>query len=120
MIRLRTKTKFTVPFERGVRSEFIHLIIERLDIDALNITPIGYYYFIDENDQVQKLDDIKQNPKLWEDIEFAELGTLPEMNSMVHLKQNIIQRLTEFTLFQLQMEDGTNYGTSYTDWELVI
>ena len=59
MLKLRTKTNFPIPTKRGVIQGIVRLIIERLEIDINNIVAIGYYYFLDENNAVVKLDDAK-------------------------------------------------------------
>ena len=120
MITLKTTTKFSVPFGRTCRTEFIYLTIERLEIDINNVTPIGYYYFIDENEQIQKLDDVSRVPMLWEQINLAETGEMfPVLNNNIHLKNNLIQRLIEFTMYKLEQEENTNYGTLASDFVII-
>ena len=120
MITLKTTTQKTIPHGRGTRNEFIYLTIERLEIDINNVIPIGYYYFIDENESVIKLDDVSKSPKLWEDVSLAELGMLDELGSNVHLKENLIQRLTELTFYQLETEAYSNFGTGAEHWEIFV
>lgn len=119
MITLKTTTQFSVPFGRTCRTEFIYLTIERLEIDNNNVTPIGYYYFIDELEMVQKLDDISRHPILWEDVNSLESSLLPSLGSNSNLKNNLIQRLTEFTMLKLESEEDTNYGTLAIDFVLI-
>ena len=119
MITLRTTSQFQIPFGRTIRVETVYLTIERLEMDINNVSPEGFYYFIDENGEVQKLDDIKRHPKLWSNIEIAEEVLLSPMSSTVHLKENVIERLTQFVLIQLEQEEGLNYNTTASDWELI-
>lgn len=119
MITLKTTTPFTILFNRVLRDEHIYLTIERLDIDNNNVTPIGYYYFLDENNIVNKLVDVARKPVLWEHIEPAEYTVLESLESSVHLKDNLLQRLIEFTLIQLEMEGLTNFNIPYTNWEVI-
>lgn len=122
MITLKTTTPFSIPFNRGVRNEYVYLHIERLDIDKNNVTPIGYYYFIsivDEVEVVNKLNDITKNPVLWDNIEPAEYAVLDGLESSIHLKDNLLQRLTEFTLIQLEIEGLSNYNIPHTSWEVI-
>lgn len=119
MLTLKTNTPFVIPFNRGVRTEYVYLTIERLDIDNNNVTPIGYYYFLDENNTVNKLVDVARKPVLWEHIEPAEYSVLEGLGSSVHLKDNLLQRLIEFTLIQLEMEGLTNFNIPYTNWEVI-
>ena len=116
MIKLRTKTEFSIPTKRGVISGIVRFIIERLEVDINNITPIGYYYYIDENDSIIKLDNVGELTQ-WEIIESIETNLLGSLKSTINLKSNVLQRLEEFTMRQLATESGENYGTTPDDWE---
>ena len=105
-----------MPTKRGVISVIIRFIIERLEVDINNITPIGYYYYIDENNLTVKLDNVG-DPTQWEIVESIEDNILEPLNSIVSLKSNVLQRLEEFTMMQLATESGDNYGTTPDDWE---
>jgi len=118
MLKLRTKTAFTIPAKRGVTNSIVRLIIDGLKIDNNNIVASGYYYFYDENGDVVKLDDIAGTPMLWDNIEAAEFNLLPALESTANLKDNIMQRLTEFVFIRLQEENGVNYATIRADWEI--
>jgi hypothetical protein len=61
MLKLKTKTEFSIPTKRGIITGVVRFIIERLEIDINNIRAIGYYYYIDENNLVVKLDDVRLN-----------------------------------------------------------
>jgi hypothetical protein len=52
MIKLRTKTAFSIPTKRGIITGIVRFIIERLEIDINNVRAIGYYYYIDENNSI--------------------------------------------------------------------
>ena len=116
MIKLKTKTEFLIPTKRGVVTGIVRFIIERLEVDINNITPIGYYYYIDENNLIVKLDNVG-DPTQWEIVEGVENNLLQPLNSIVNLKDNVLQRLEEFTMLQLANESGDNYGTTPDDWE---
>ncbi len=116
MLKLRTKKEFKIPTKRGVILGIIRFTIERLEVDINNIIPIGYYYYIDENDLIVKLDNVK-DPTQWEIVESIEANLLDSLNSAVSLKDNVLQRLEEFTTMQLATESGDNYGTTPDDWE---
>jgi hypothetical protein len=116
MIKLRTKTEFSIPTKRGVVSGIVRFIIERLEVDLNNIRPIGYYYYIDENNEIIKLDNVG-DPTQWDIVESVEKNLLGFLNSTVSLKENVLQRLEEFTMLQLANESGENYGTTPDDWE---
>ena len=119
MLKLKTKTEFTVevPGKREIRSVIVRLIIDGLRMDVNNVVPSGYYYFIDENNNVIKLDDIVQNPFLWSDI--AQLETvLPVLESPTSLFTDLMQRLGNFVNYKLHSEGRSNYGTTDTDYEI--
>lgn len=118
MLKKRTKTQFNVPDGRGVKMVIVRLIIDGIFIDGNNITPKGYYYYLDETGSVVKLDGLGTNSrKEWPIVEEVENTLLQDMNNPRNLKANIMQRLTEFTDLQLQQETGENYGTTPEDWE---
>jgi len=119
MLKLRTKTPFTVPCGRGTKEVIVRLIIDKLEIDENNVNVKGYYYYIDELESVIRLDTISENPYLWEDISVTETD-LSVLESTVNIKPNLIQRLKEFTLLKIESEPLENYGTIHTDWELDI
>lgn len=117
MLKLKTKTQFTAPTDRGSVITIVRLIIDKLEVDINNITPKGYYYY---NDEEGKLVQKKINAmKLWQDVRTAE-DSLPALESTSYLYDNIIQRLGEFTFLQLMIEAGVNFGTVSTDWEIDI
>jgi hypothetical protein len=119
MIKLRTKTVFSIPTKRGIITGVVRFIVERLEIDINNIRAIGYYYFLDENNAVVKLDGVN-TLNGWETVEAVEANLLNPLNDSVSLKANILQRLNEFTMLQLTTETGENYGTTPDDWETDI
>jgi hypothetical protein len=83
------------------------------------VRAIGYYYFLDENNQVVKLDEVS-TLNLWETVEAVETNLLNPLGSATSLKENVLQRLGEFTMLQLTTETGENYGTTPDDWEADI
>jgi hypothetical protein len=80
------------------------------------VRAIGYYYFLDENNGVVKLDEVS-TLNTWETVESVETNLLNPLNSATSLKANVLQRLGEFTMLQLTTESGENYGTTPDDWE---
>ncbi len=117
MLKLRTKTEFTVPTERGTTTAIVRLIIDKLEIDINNVIPRGYYYFFDAENVFHKLDDISSNPILWSDIDLID-DSFADLVSSTDIKADLMQRLTELTFAKLSMEAGTNYGTSASDYEI--
>lgn len=123
MLKLRTKTAFNVPDGRGVKSVIVRMITSHFSmLDINNVKVEGYYYYLDENQNVVKLSDFGQNSmKLWDDItalENMEGSPLADFASARNLKSVIIQRLTELTFLQLMQEETANYGTVVSDWEV--
>lgn len=119
MITYKTTTEFPIPTSRGIKMGIIYLTVERIEIDINNILPIGYYYYIDEANNIIKIDDITKKPKLWIEVIEVEDNMLPALESN-NLKYNILQRLREFTEIQMILESGENFGTTPEDWEIVI
>lgn len=121
MIKLKTKTEFQVPSARGVKLAIIRMIVDGVFFDANNITARGYYYYLDENGQVVRLDSLgKSSSKEWSIVEQVENNFLQDFTNQRNLKNVCIQRLQEFTNMQLTQENGENYGTIASDWEIDI
>jgi hypothetical protein len=116
MKKLKTKTEFSIPTKRGIIKGVVRFIIERLEIDINNILAIGYYYYIDENNVVVKLDEVN-TLNHWETVTMVENNILNPLADGISLKANVLQRLCEFTMLQLTTESGENYGTTPEDWE---
>jgi hypothetical protein len=116
MIKLRTKTAFSIPTKRGIITGVVRFIIERLEIDINNIRAIGYYYFIDENNVVVKLD-LVNTLNQWDTVSMVENNILNPLSDTISLKSNLLQRLGEFTMLTLTTESGENYATTPEDWE---
>jgi len=52
----------------------------------------------------------------WDKIQ--EVETILQPLNYANLKEAVEQRIVEFTMIQMQIEDGENFGTSYLDWEI--
>lgn len=116
MLKLKTKTEFSIPTKRGVIQGIVRLIIDKIDVDINNIIAKGYYYHMDENGLIQQLDMINTLQQ-WDNVAISE-NSLNQLQSNISLKSNLLQRLNEFTFLQLQLENGENYGTVVSDWEI--
>ena len=97
----------------------IHFIIDGLFIDKNNIAPKGYYYWYDENGVICQRH-IKDITLLSTVKELEYSGVVPSLESTTNIYDNIIQRLAEFTHLQMLAEEGTNFGTTASDWEVEI
>lgn len=121
MIKLKTKTEFTIPTERGTKQSIVRLIVDNLQIDNNNIKANGYYYYIDIKDEVESvviLSRLGNNSMVqFSTLQYIEENMLPKLNSNYSLKDNITQRLEEITLLQIEKEAKNNFGTSASDWE---
>ncbi len=120
MLKLRTKTPFSVPYKRTTKPVIIRLIVDDIKFDVNNAVVNGYYYYLDEDDNnnVVKLDTFTTTIS-WTVINQTEIYVLQPITTP-NLSDVITQRLREFTFLQLEIENGKNYGTNSTDWELDI
>jgi predicted transcriptional regulator len=118
MLKLKTTSQFTVPIERGTIQSIVRMSIDNICIDENNIRVVGYYYRIDENENIIVLSKIDKLI-LKEQYEAIE-ANLSELTSNESLFSNFNQRLNELTFILLQMEETTNYGTYATSWEADI
>ena len=92
----------------------IYLTIQYLEMDNNNVTATGYYYYINENNDIVKLKDTKTF-MLWDTV--VSLETILNPINVTTLKEAILQRVQEFTLLKLTEESGENFGTVIEDWE---
>jgi hypothetical protein len=124
MLKLRTKTEFSVtpPKARIPINVIVRFIIERVIFDKNTITPEGYYYYIDTNGSIVKLDSLGTNAPKSIDmvIQIENNEMVPLLTSNINIIANVLQRLEEFTDLQQEVEIGENYGTSPSDWEADI
>jgi hypothetical protein len=121
MIKLKTKTEFTIPTERGTKQSIVRLIVHNLQIDNNNIKANGYYYYIEIKGEVESvviLSRLGDNSMAqFSKLQYLEENMLPKLNSDSSLKANIMQRLEEITLLQIEQEAKENFGTVASDWE---
>ena len=92
----------------------IYLTIQNVDMDANNVTATGYYYYVNENNDIVKLKDTSTF-MLWETV--VSLETILNPINVSSLKEAVLQRVKEFTLLKLTEESGENFGTVIEDWE---
>jgi hypothetical protein len=92
----------------------IYLTIQFLEMDTNNVTATGYYYYINENNEVVKLKDTKTF-MLWDTVSSIE--TILNPINVLTLRDAVLQRVREFTLLKLTEESGENFGTTIEDWE---
>jgi hypothetical protein len=117
MLKLKTNKPFNVPTERGVIESVIKLIVENIFIDKNSIKVSGYYYRLDENNQVIKLSSFGANSTIQkETLDYLEENVLPQLGSVKSTFSNLFQRIKEVTLIQIEQEAPENYGTYAADW----
>lgn len=118
MIQLKTNKEVTIPTERGTKQGIVRLIIDRIELDNNNIKAMGYYYHLEDNGTIKKLSEFGNNSMVqWETLNYLEANLLQPFESQIHLKENMLQRLKEATLLQIDKEAYENYGTIAEDWE---
>lgn len=116
MVKFKTNTPYELLDKRqkSLGSHIIRLIVNEINATISGVTAAGFYYYINEELQEIMLDAFRTQIS-WEQVKQAETQ-LPAFDAH-HLKEAFIQRIIEFTFIQQQIEDGENFGTSYTDWE---
>jgi hypothetical protein len=100
----------------------IYLTIENLYMDKNSVIAKGYYYYKTyetieeiEVEKVVKLRNIT-TPMSWDMVAYVETAQLPPINSS-QLLDSVLERVMQFTIIQLTMEDGQNFGTLIADWD---
>lgn len=121
MLKLKTTREFNVPDGRGTKSVIIRMITSHISLmDINNVKVEGYYYYINEDEQIVKLSDFGiSSLKMWDEItaiENMEESPLADFVSNRNLKSVFFQRLQELTFLQLHAEENANYGTVCEDF----
>lgn len=105
-----------------IDSKDIYLTIENLYMDRNSVTAKGYYYYkkIETVDSVNvetvvKLRNIT-TPMSWDMVTYVEGTQLPPINAS-QLLSSVLERVMQFTIIQLTIEDGQNFGTHIGDWD---
>lgn len=100
----------------------IYLTIENLYIDRNSVTAKGYYYYkkteIIEEVEVETVVKLRNitTPMSWDMVAYVEENQLPPIDAS-QLKDAVLERVLQFTVIQLTMEDGQNFGTTIEDWD---
>ena len=103
----------------------IYLTIENLYMDRNDITAKGYYYYkipeILNEVEVEKVVKLRNITTLmsWNTVAYVEIAQLPPINSLA-LLNSILERVTQFTVIQLTMENGQNFKTHIEDWDFTL
>jgi hypothetical protein len=124
MITIKTNKNFDILdiSYNVINTTLIYLTIENLYMDRNTVTAKGYYYYkttetIDEVEveTVTKLRNIT-TPMSWDMVSYVEGTQLPPISSS-QLKDAVLERVMQFTIIQLTMENGQNFGTTIEDWD---
>lgn len=121
MLKLKTKTEFDVPNDRGFISVVVRIIVESVNINKNHVKAEGYYYYYDNNNNLVippngKFGASSMIPK--ETLTYLETNVLGNFNNPKDFYLAVHQRINEITMIQLSQESGQNYGTVASDWEI--
>lgn len=126
MITIKTNKLFNILdiSYNVIDNTFIYLTIESLHMDRNSVTAKGFYYYyktetVDgvENKTVIKLRNIT-TPMSWDMVTYIEGSQLPPINAS-QLLSSVLERVMQFTIIQLTMENGQNFGTHVEDWDFI-
>jgi len=92
----------------------LYLTIQYLEMDPNNVIASGYYYYINDNNEVVKLKDTRTTMQ-WSTVMYVEENMLNPITATT-LKESVLQRMMDFTLIKLTEESGENFGTVISDW----
>ena len=117
MITLKTNKTKPIYNERFklIGEFFIYITVRELIVNENDITANGFYYYLNDNQEIVKLKDFATRLN-WGTVQYVEEGMLQPLNT-IDLKNAILQRINEFTIIQLTQESGENFGTVIEDWQ---
>jgi len=117
MLKLKTNKTFNVPSGRGAIEVVVRLIVSGLTFDKNNVKVEGYYYYLNNENQVVKLDSFGASSLIQrETLDYLEENVLSQFQSQKNTFSNLFQRIKELTLMQIEQEAPENYGTYAADW----
>jgi len=116
MITIKTNKVKTIYNERFkvIGDFFLYITVRELILNENDTTAIGFYYYLDNNNQLVKLKDF-QTKLDWNSVQYVEENMLQPLTT-TDLKNTVLQRIQEFTIIQLTQESGENFGTVIEDW----
>jgi predicted nuclease of restriction endonuclease-like RecB superfamily len=117
MLKLKTDKLFSVPSGRGMIEVIVRLIVSSVSFDKNNVKVNGYYYYLDSDNNLVKLDGFGADSLIQkENLDYLEANILSNLQSNKSTFSNILQRIRELTLMQIEQEAPENYGTYAADW----
>ena len=94
----------------------MRMIINELCVRKDEITPSGFYYYINNEGETVTVAPIKNTsfPRAMVTQAEMQLANLPTK----HLFDALNQRAVEFTFLKWQMEAGSSFGLLANEWEI--
>lgn len=124
MITIKTNKPFNILdiSYNVIDNKDIYLTIESLYMNRNDITARGYYYYkktetVDEV-EVETIYNLRPITTImsWDMVAYVEENQLPPIDAS-QLKDAVLERVLQFTVIQLTIEDGENFGTTLEDWD---
>lgn len=133
MKKFKTQNPVTIldSRQKPIGDFIIYMKIDEVIFNESMVTTKGYYYYEKpfhyqtptEGGEVENVESTeviilsKFNTNFqWSQI--AEVETILQPIDHTNLRSALEQRITEFAMIQMQIEDGQNFGTTYNDWIL--
>lgn len=119
---IKFKSKKTIPrydeYNRYLGDFTMRMIVNSLIVTGTQITPEGFYYYINDEEETVTVAPIKNTSFLRSSVEQAEdsLGDFPRNRIFEALEQ----RTVEFAFIKWQMENGSSFGLLAEDWEIDV
>jgi hypothetical protein len=124
MITIKTNKPFNILdiSYNVIDNKDIYLTIENLYMDRNDITARGYYYYKKpetvDGVEVETIYNLRPVNTImsWDMVAYVEENQLPPIDAS-QLKDAVLERVLQFTVIQLTIEDGENFGTTLQDWD---
>ena len=124
MITIKTNKPFNILdiSYNVIDSEDIYLTVENLYMDINSVTARGYYYYykteVIDGNNVETVIQLRPITTImsWEMVGYVEETQLPPISSS-ELLNAVLERVMQFTVIQLTIESGQNFGTTIEDWD---
>lgn len=124
MITIKTNKNFDILdiSYNVINTTLIYLTIENLYMDRNDITAKGYYYYktieIVDEIEVEVVTTLRPTTvkMSWDMVSYVEGTQLPPIDSP-QLLNAVLERVMQFTVIQLTIENGQNFGTTIEDWD---
>lgn len=107
-----------------IDNTLIYLTIENLYMDRNNVVAKGYYYYtkseVINDEQIEKVVKLRNITTTmdWNTVAYVESTQLSPINAS-QLLSSVLERVMQFTVIQLTMENGQNFKTKVEDWNFI-